>query len=127
MRPVPRRGTVRRHPDVPFAKSAADIEKLAILQARMLDKAAQWVRPDGMLIFSNCSLDPAEGEEVARRFAAANPDFAIAPVMPEEAPAFADAIDADGFLRLTPAHLDLGDPATSGVDGFFAARFQRLA
>ena len=120
-------GTVRRHPDVPFAKSAADIEKLASLQARMLDTASSWVRPGGVLVFSNCSLDPLEGEAVARRFAAAHPDFAIAPVMAEEAPGFGDAIDEDGFLRLTPAHLDLGDPALSGVDGFFAARFQRLA
>ena len=120
-------GTVRRHPDVPFAKSAADIEKLAALQARMLDTASSWVRPGGVLVFSNCSLDPLEGEAVARRFAAAHPDFAIAPVMAEEAPGFGEAIDEDGFLRLTPAHLDLGDPALSGVDGFFAARFQRLA
>ena len=120
-------GTVRRHPDVPFAKSSADIQKLAGLQARMLDKASQWVRPGGVIVFSNCSLDPVEGEEVARRFAAAHEDFEIAPVMSEEVPGFADAITGEGFLRLTPANLDLGDPAISGVDGFFAARFQRLA
>lgn len=120
-------GTVRRHPDVPYAKSAADIEKLAGLQARMLDKAAEWVKPGGMLVFSNCSLDPVEGEAVARHFAAAHPDFAIVPVTSEEASGFGEAITSEGFMRLTPAHLDLGDPAISGVDGFFAARFQRLA
>nr|WP_246717087.1 RsmB/NOP family class I SAM-dependent RNA methyltransferase [Oricola nitratireducens] len=119
-------GTVRRHPDVPFTKSPADIEKLADLQARMLEKAASFVTPGGLLVFSNCSLDPLEGEEVARRFAGSHRDFEIVPVRGEEAPGFEAAITADGFLRLTPAHLDLGDPAISGVDGFFAARFRRL-
>ena len=120
-------GTVRRHPDVPFTKSLADIAKLADLQARMLDKTAEFVAPGGMIVFSNCSLDPDEGEAVARRFAGKRTDFEIVPIRREEAPGLEDAITSEGFLRLTPAHLDLGDPAISGVDGFFAVRFRRLA
>ncbi|MCI5075128.1 RsmB/NOP family class I SAM-dependent RNA methyltransferase [Oricola sp.] len=119
-------GTVRRHPDVPFTKSPADIEKLAGLQARMLDHAATLVAPGGLLVFSNCSLDPLEGETVARDFAGNHPEFEIVPVTGDEAPGVENAVTPEGFLRLTPAHLDLGDPATSGVDGFFAARFRRL-
>ncbi|GAB4350444.1 MAG: RsmB/NOP family class I SAM-dependent RNA methyltransferase [Oricola sp.] len=118
-------GTVRRHPDVPFTKSPDDIAKLADLQARMLDHAAKLVAPGGLLVFSNCSLDPLEGEEVARRFAETHRDFEIVPVRPEEVPGFEPAISGEGFLRLTPAQLDLGDPAISGVDGFFSARFRR--
>lgn len=120
-------GTVRRHPDVPFAKSPGDIEKLAGLQARMLDKASTLTAPGGLLVFSNCSLDPSEGEAVARAFAIAHDDFETVPVLPDEAPGLESAITPEGYLRLTPAHLDLGDPAISGVDGFFAARFRRLA
>lgn len=118
-------GTVRRHPDVPFTKSPRDIEKLADLQARMLDHAATLVAPGGVLVFSNCSLDPLEGEQVARRFAEVHGDFNIVPVGPDEVPGLESAITDEGFLRLTPAHLDLGDPAISGVDGFFSARFRR--
>ena len=118
-------GTVRRHPDVPFTKSPADIEKLADLQARMLDHAASLVAPGGLVIFSNCSLDPLEGEEVARAFATEHADFAIVPIAPEEVPGLETAITPEGYLRLTPANLDLGDPAISGIDGFFAARFRR--
>jgi len=118
-------GTVRRHPDVPFTKSPADITKLADLQARMLDHAATLVMPGGILVFSNCSLDPLEGEEVARRFSETHDDFDIVPVRPAEAAGLETAITDEGFLRLTPAHLDLGDPAISGVDGFFSARYRR--
>ena len=118
-------GTVRRHPDVPFTKSPEDIAKLADLQARMLDHAATLVAPGGTLVFSNCSLDPLEGEDVARRFADTHGDFEIVPVRPDEVSGLETAITAEGFLRLTPAHLALGDPAISGVDGFFSARFRR--
>lgn len=119
-------GTVRRHPDVPYTKSFVTIEKLAELQARMLDQAATLVAPGGILVFSNCSLDPLEGEAVARDFLKAHADFEAVPVAEEEVPGLAGGITAEGFLRTTPADLDLGSEAASGIDGFFAARFRRL-
>ncbi|TIO38867.1 MAG: MFS transporter, partial [Mesorhizobium sp.] len=63
-------GTVRRHPDVPWTKTMADVEKLATLQRRLLAHAATLVKPGGRLVFSNCSLDPIEGEELYRVFLA---------------------------------------------------------
>jgi 16S rRNA (cytosine967-C5)-methyltransferase len=103
----------------------ADVTKLAGIQARMLDRAAQMVAPGGLLVFSNCSLDPLEGEAVAEAFVAANPTFRSMPIAAEEAPGFDGAVTKNGYLRITPAGLALGDVATSGADGFFAARFRR--
>lgn len=119
-------GTVRRHPDVPFTKSMADIEKLADLQARMLDHAASLVATGGMLVFSNCSLDPLEGERVASEFIENHSEFETVPVKPDEVPGLGEAITADGFVRLTPANLDMEGEVAGGADGFFAARFRRL-
>lgn len=119
-------GTVRRHPDVPWTKSAEDVARLAELQGRMLRAAARMVKPGGRLVFSNCSLDPAEGELLIPEFLAETPDIALDPVQPGEI-AGADAfVDARGWLRTTPADLDLGRPGISGLDGFFAARFLRI-
>ena len=126
-------GTVRRHPDVPWTKSPDAILKLADLQARMLGKVASLVAPGGVLVFSNCSLDPAEGEAVARAFAAAHGDFRIDPVRPDEVPGLEACIGMSGFLRTTPADLSLKDAVAAGtwredmdgIDGFFAARFRR--
>ncbi|MEM9107119.1 MAG: transcription antitermination factor NusB [Pseudomonadota bacterium] len=60
-------GTVRRHPDIPWTKGPADIEKLAALQERLLRHAITLVRPGGTIVFSNCSLDPIEGEDMVAR------------------------------------------------------------
>jgi 16S rRNA (cytosine967-C5)-methyltransferase len=48
-------GTVRRHPDIPWTKSSADVEKLAGVQRRLLDAAVKLVKPGGQIVFSNCS------------------------------------------------------------------------
>lgn len=118
-------GTVRRHPDVPWTKTPDDIVKLADLQRLMLDRAASFVRPGGVLVFANCSLDPREGEDIARGFAAAHGDFAIEPVSAGEVCGLADIVTPEGFLRSTPADMPNDDPALAGMDGFFAARFRR--
>ncbi len=119
-------GTVRRHPDVPWTKSPDDIARLADLQRRMLGAAIRLVKPGGRLVFSNCSLDPAEGELLLTQFLTENLDVVLDPVRPGEI-AGADAfLMPSGSLRTTPADLDLGRPEISGLDGFFAARLLRI-
>jgi 16S rRNA (cytosine967-C5)-methyltransferase len=118
-------GTVRRHPDVPWTKSPEDIARLAGLQRRLLDRAIGMVKPGGRLVFSNCSLDPLEGEELVAALLDERNDVVAEPLRPGEFPAIAPFLTAQGWLRTTPADLDLGDPALSGCDGFFAARLRR--
>ncbi len=120
-------GTVRRHPDVPWTKTDADIVKLADLQARMLERATAFVAPGGTLVFSNCSLDPREGEDVARDFAHRRSDFAALPIVAEEAPGLSGGLTGDGLLRTTPADWPDQDGLPGGVDGFFVGRFVRKA
>jgi 16S rRNA (cytosine967-C5)-methyltransferase len=120
-------GTVRRHPDVPWTKTPEDIEKLAGVQRRLLGRAVELVRPGGRIVFSNCSLDPEEGERLVERFLAETAGVRLDSVRPGEAAGIDPFITAAGTLRTTPADLALGAPALSGMDGFFAARFVRLA
>jgi 16S rRNA (cytosine967-C5)-methyltransferase len=119
-------GTVRRHPDVPWTKSAADIEKLADLQRRLLDRAVTMVKPGGRIVFSNCSLDPLEGELLFEAFLAQTPGIEPDPVLPGEFPGLDAFITANGTLRTTPADMVMESPAYSGLDGFYAARIRRL-
>ena len=56
-------GTIRRHPDIPWLKSEADLAKLTALQTRLLDHAVTLLKPGGTLVYCTCSLEPEEGED----------------------------------------------------------------
>ncbi len=59
-------GTTRRHPDVLWTKGPEDVAKLAALQEKMLRHAITLVKPGGIIVFSNCSLDSLEGRNWSR-------------------------------------------------------------
>jgi 16S rRNA (cytosine967-C5)-methyltransferase len=112
-------GIVRRHPDVLYRAHPAIIAEMAALQARLLARAADWVRPGGTLVYATCSLEPAEGEEQLAAFLAARPDYRVAPpaaslpggIVPRD----------DGTIRTHPGLL----AAAGGCDGFFMAALVR--
>jgi 16S rRNA (cytosine967-C5)-methyltransferase len=115
-------GTIRRHPDIPYVKSADDIAALAPLQERLLDNAARLIKPGGRLVYSTCSLEPEEGEAQVASLLVRNPTIALQPI--EDAELFGQAawIEPSGCLRTFPYDLKLDSPEWSGMDGFFAAR-----
>ena len=78
-----------------------------------------------MIVFSNCSLDPAEGEAVAERFLADAGKVEALPIRLDEFAGIEPFATPQGWLRTTPADMDLGRPEISGMDGFFSARFRR--
>ena len=110
---------------MPWTKTAADVEKLADLQRRLLARAVTLVRPGGRIVFSNCSLDPLEGEELHLAFLKETPVVVDDPLRQGEIAGIDPFLTAQGTLRTTPADLDLGAPGRSGLDGFFAARMRR--
>ena len=118
-------GTIRRHPDVAYVKDAAEVAKLAGVQARLLREAARMLKPGGTLVFSNCSLDREEGEAVIEAFIAERSDFAREAVRPEEVPGLTGAVTEAGDLRTTPDMLSGAGEPGGGIDGFFAARLAR--
>ena len=61
-------GTIRRHPDLLHLKGEGDVAKLAALQARLLDRAPDWLAPGGRLLYCTCSLQKAEGEAQVAAF-----------------------------------------------------------
>lgn len=118
-------GTVRRHPDVPWSKTPDDIVKLAELQRRLLAKAVAITKPGGTIVFSNCSLDPIEGEGLLSAFLAETPGLRLDPISISEVAGIAPFVTEQGTLRTTPAGLKLGSASLSGLDGFFAARLRK--
>ncbi|MCF8466248.1 MAG: hypothetical protein K9G33_02500 [Sneathiella sp.] len=113
-------GTLRRHPDVAYLKSAADVEKLSLLQARLLEAASTQLAPGGLLVYSVCSLQGEEGEQQIAALLARDPSLKRQPIHPAEIGGASELINADGDLRCLPFHL-------GGMDGFYAARLVKIS
>ena len=109
-------GTLREHPEIRWRLKPDDPARMAAIQLRMLENAGALVRPGGAIVYSVCSLAPAEGEGVIDEFLAKHSEFEI-DARPPNYDQIKDVLDARGFMKTRP---DLG-----GLDGFFAARLIR--
>ncbi|HEX6783475.1 MAG TPA: RsmB/NOP family class I SAM-dependent RNA methyltransferase [Sphingomicrobium sp.] len=111
-------GTFRRHPEVLYRARDPIIAENADVQARLLDRATERLKPGGRLVYSVCSLEPREGEEVVRTFVTRHSDFRIE--SPNDLPGFVP-VSAEGWVRILPGLLE----AEAGLDGFFMVRLVR--
>ena len=114
-------GTIRRHPDLPWIKGAADVTVSAGAAYEILESGAAMVEPGGILVFAVCSLEREEGEEQIAAFLGAHREFSRLPVTADDVFGHGEWITPDGDLRTLPCYLsDKG-----GMDGFYAARLKR--
>lgn len=114
-------GTIRRHPDIPYLKTADDVARLTPLQDRLLDAAAEMTAPGGTLVYCVCSLQAAEGDERMAAFLARHSRFRRIPLRADEVGGEAELLSPAGELRSLPSHL----AGHGGIDGFYACRLVR--
>jgi len=106
-------GTCRRHPDVLHRIGPRQIEEMIELQAALLERASDWLKPGGVLVYAVCSLEREEGEGQAARV-----PLAPSPITADELPCGLQPTQ-EGWLRTDPGML----PEHGGMDGFFVARW----
>ncbi|MEO0487433.1 MAG: RsmB/NOP family class I SAM-dependent RNA methyltransferase [Pseudomonadota bacterium] len=116
-------GTIRRHPDLPYARDGAGIAGLIKLQAKLLDHALTLLAPGGRLVFCTCSLLPDEGEVQVDDALARHKGLVVDRTALARPGIDPDWITEEGGLRLRPDYW----PKTGGMDGFYIAclRFER--
>ena len=119
-------GTIRRHPDVPWLKRSADIVALSGLQRRLLERAVALTKPGGTLVYCTCSLEPEEGAEIVADLLRRDSGVRRVPIAASEVGGVTDFISTDGDLRTLPCHLPDADSRLGGVDGFYAARLEKV-
>nr|WP_275943119.1 RsmB/NOP family class I SAM-dependent RNA methyltransferase [Pseudenhygromyxa sp. WMMC2535] len=70
-------GNLARHPELRWTAEPGDVPACAALQATLLRRCADWVRPGGRLVYAVCSLEPEEGPQVVADFVAERGEFRV--------------------------------------------------
>jgi 16S rRNA (cytosine967-C5)-methyltransferase len=105
-------GVIRRHPDIRLRKSPSDIDKLPILQGRLLEAAWALLAPGGRLVYVTCTVTRSENRDVIAAFLAGNSGASVVP--PQAWDGWPDLGEADEFGRQIL-------PGEAGADGFYYA------
>ena len=109
-------GVIGRKKEIRYRVTKEDLAALVTLQKRIVDACWQYVKPGGILLYSTCTLDVSENEEMVRYVTEKYPFEAesIDPFLPECLPSQQTKA---GFLQLFLGEWD--------TDGFFMARLRR--
>ena len=110
-------GVLRRNPDIKWKVGPKDCRRLHLLQTELLVRAAELVRPGGVLVYATCTLTPEENEGTVKAFLTEHGDFSLEDgkvILPTSS---GDVVEEQGSLKTWPHR--------HGVDGFFAARLRR--
>jgi 16S rRNA (cytosine967-C5)-methyltransferase len=108
--PCSNSGVIAKRPEVKDRVNAKVIKRLAQLQFDLLDNASSFIKPGGYLIYSTCSILPAENEEVIEQFLKYHPEFMVEP--------------ASEFTSINNVYLKVL-PGEFNTDGVFAARLKK--
>jgi 16S rRNA (cytosine967-C5)-methyltransferase len=117
-------GTFRRHPEVVWHRTEADINGRVTLQRRLIANAVKCLNPGGVLIYCTCSLEAEEGENQAEWVKQTMPDLEQSAISPSELGELGFAVTPEGLVRTHPGQTVPGE-AGGTLDGFFVARFRR--
>src|SRR5262249_51470770 len=109
-------GVLARRADARWRKEASGFAELAQHQGALLRAAARAVKPGGVLVYSVCSFEPEETDEVVNAFLAGHPEWSK-----DDAAAFVpgELVESGGAMRVLPHR--------SGTDGAYAVRLVRRA
>jgi len=110
-------GTLRRHPEAKWSRTAEQLTHHHFQQLHLLEQASNYLRPGGMLVYSACSGEPEEGEQVISRFLLNHPEFVHEVSTPWLPSSGRSLVNQNGNV------MTLGVPFD--MDGFFAARLQK--
>jgi len=99
-----------------WKRDQLDIAKLVTTQRAMLENAARLLRPGGVLVYSTCTIEPEENEDLIAGFLEVHPEFHIDPAGQFVHP---DLVTPGGWIATFPHR--------HGMDGSFAVRLSKSA
>lgn len=118
-------GVINRRTDLTLNRQAPDMVALVALQRELLENAAKLLKPGGYLIYSTCSMEPEENEELIKWFLETHRDFQSDDLSPFIDPSLvSNWAKLDKDLHLTSGMLQLL-PSRHDLSGFFIARLRK--
>lgn len=109
-------GVIGKKQDIKYHVTRQSMEEVVALQREIIDNAVRYLKPDGVMMYSTCTMNPAENEEmtdwICRTYDMET--VSMAQEMPEELREEADR----GYVQLLPG--------IHGTDGFFLAKLRRI-
>lgn len=103
-------GIIRRKPEIRYNRVLSDLHQLSEIQKKMLENAAKYVKSGGSLIYSTCTIDPIENDEVLGWFLETHPDYYLA-----DLPESLRSLSEDGKVLKMYQSIE-------GFDGFYIAK-----
>ncbi len=107
-------GVMKKKPDSKWKREQEDINLLNHIQTNILENAVKLLKPDGVIVYSTCTIESAENQDIVRAFLARHPEFKLEP-----ADSFVDRslVSKEGYIETFPHRNDM--------DGSFAARLRK--
>jgi 16S rRNA (cytosine967-C5)-methyltransferase len=110
-------GVIRRKPDVKWSKSASDIKDISSLQRELLDCVAPLLKPGGILVYSTCTIESAENEDMVADFLSRHPEYQAMETSNWSQPETSSWQAVNGGVQVLPQY--------AHSDGFYIARLTR--
>lgn len=109
-------GVIRKKPDSKWKREPEDIAKLNEVQSEILENVSKLLIPGGIIVYSTCTIEAEENQEVLRRFLNRHPEFVL-----ERADLYVDKalVSREGFIEVFPHRHDM--------DGGFAGRIRKAS
>ncbi len=109
-------GLLRKKPDIRLKKDGSEIDALIPIQRAILEQAGKYVKADGVLVYSTCTLSKKENEKNVEWFLQNHPEYTLEDMTPYLPKQMAD-MGKQGYLTVFP-HIH-------HTDGFFIARLRK--
>jgi len=110
-------GVIGKKPEIKYRKTLEEIKELAGIQLKILRTCCKYVKPGGTLVYSTCTINPIENEQVVRAFLLNEEEFELCQLDLPFPPYVNQSRIKDGYIQLFP-HLDQ-------IDGFFICKLKR--
>ncbi|MBC6971875.1 16S rRNA (cytosine(967)-C(5))-methyltransferase RsmB [Bacillus sp. Xin] len=106
-------GVIRRKPDIKLGKEKGDSERLSTIQLSILEKVAPLLKAGGRLVYSTCTIEKIENEQVIEQFLQEHPEFEWDTTMKERMPEKLRPYINEGQVQILPHYF--------ATDGFYIA------